>query len=76
MLADPLLHFYGHIGAAAADARKALERVVELNPAMVWAWEHLVWLGSSQRDTAMMAPRTRRARALGGRSDDQPARRI
>ena len=54
MLGDPLLHTYGHIGATAADARKALERVVQLNPGMVAAWEHLVWLASSQRDTATM----------------------
>ena len=55
MLADPLLHTYGHIGATAADTRTALERVVDLNPGMVAAWEHLVWLGSGQRDTAIMA---------------------
>jgi TolB-like protein/tetratricopeptide (TPR) repeat protein len=55
MLGDPLWHTYGHIGATAADAGKALERVVQLNPGMVAAWEHLVWLASSQRDTATMA---------------------
>jgi TolB-like protein len=54
MLGDPLMHTYGYIGATAADARKALERVVELNPGMVGAWEHLVWLAGSQRDTATM----------------------
>jgi TolB-like protein len=55
MLADPLLHVWGQIGATEADARKALERVVELNPRMAVAWEHLVWLGGRQRDTALMA---------------------
>ena len=54
MLADPLMHNWGSIGASEGDARKALERVVELNPTMVLAWEHLVWLAGSLRDTALM----------------------
>jgi hypothetical protein len=54
-LADGLLHFYPHLGSTAQDTRKALERVVALNPRMVLAWEHLVWAGSKQRDTAMQA---------------------
>jgi len=51
MLGDPLLHVYGHIGSTPADARRALERVVELNPGMVYGWEHLLWLYSKERDT-------------------------
>ncbi len=59
MLADNQLHFYGHIGSTGADARRALERVVELNPRMVYGWEHLAWLAARERDT------TTQARALG-----------
>ena len=55
MLGDPLMHVYGHIGATSAEAQHALERVVELNPAMVGAWEHLVWLAIGQRDTVVAA---------------------
>ena len=55
MLGDPLLHTWGQIGASEADAGEALRRVVELNPTMVHAWEHLVWLAGRQRDTALMA---------------------
>jgi TolB-like protein len=54
-LGDGLLHNYPHIGSTADDTRKALERVVTLNPVMVTAWEHLLWAASDQRDTAMQA---------------------
>jgi TolB-like protein len=55
MLGDNLLHTYGHIGSTSADARRALERVVGLNPKMVYGWEHLVWLASKERDTTTQA---------------------
>ena len=58
MLGDALSHVYGHIGSNAADTRRALERVVELNPKMVLAWAHLAWLASAVGDT------TTEARAL------------
>jgi hypothetical protein len=55
MLGDNLLHTYGHIGSTSADARRVLERVVGLNPKMVYGWEHLVWLASKERDTTTQA---------------------
>jgi TolB-like protein len=55
MLGDNLSHVYGHIGSNTADTRRALQRVVELNPRMVLAWGHLAWLASGERDTTTQA---------------------
>jgi hypothetical protein len=55
MLADGLVHSYPYVGSSSAEARRALERVVALNPRMVFPWAHLVWMYQRARDTAAAA---------------------
>ena len=52
-LADLLVHGAPYLGVSIAEAGPALERVTELNPAFVPAWEHLMWVGLARRDTAL-----------------------
>ena len=55
MLGDGYLHTFMQTGSTPEDTRRALERVVELNPGMVYGWEHLVWFYNGERDTAGQA---------------------
>jgi TolB-like protein len=68
MLADGLVHLYPYVGSSRADARRALERVVELNPRLLYAWGHLVWLYQADRDTAAAARALDAVGRLGGRA--------
>ena len=68
MLGDGLVHAYPYIGSSRADARRALERVVELNPRMLYAWGHLVWIYQADRDTAAAARALDAVERLGGRA--------
>ena len=52
MLGDSYVHAFPALGSTRADARRALERAVALNPALVYAWGHLVWMYQADRDTA------------------------
>jgi len=55
MLGDGYLHTFMQTGSTPDDTRRALERVVELNPGMVYGWEHLLWFRNGARDTAGQA---------------------
>ncbi len=66
-LADELVHVYPYVGSSRADARRALERVVELNPGMLYAWGHLVWMYQADRDTAAAERAIEAVERLGGR---------
>ncbi|HET6578191.1 MAG TPA: serine/threonine-protein kinase [Gemmatimonadales bacterium] len=55
MLGDSYFHHFSYIGSTRADARYALERVVALNPRMVFGWDHLIWMYQADRDTAAAA---------------------
>ncbi len=48
--ANMLVHAGPLLGRPLADARGALERVLELQPSFVPAWEHLFWVAGYQRD--------------------------
>jgi serine/threonine protein kinase/tetratricopeptide (TPR) repeat protein len=50
-LGDKLTHHGPFLGHSFDDARDALERVVELNPRFVPAWQHLFWIAIHRRDT-------------------------
>jgi hypothetical protein len=54
-LANTLVHVGPYLGYPVADARAALERVIELNPALVPAWEHLMWVALRQSDAPLAA---------------------
>jgi TolB-like protein len=62
-----LVHRGPYLGTTHEDARAALERTLELNPAFSSAWDRLGWVVTAQGDTAAMA-RTLRgyARATAG----------
>jgi eukaryotic-like serine/threonine-protein kinase len=49
-LGDTYLHVGGYVGATLADAQRALERAVELNPRLVPAWDHLAWIYLQRAD--------------------------
>ncbi|MGH7470383.1 MAG: hypothetical protein ACRENP_20765, partial [Longimicrobiales bacterium] len=49
---DLLVHNGGFFGFSYDDSRAALERLVVLNPELVPAWTHLMWMAVHQRDTA------------------------
>ena len=68
MLADRLVHAFPYVGSSRADARRALERVVDLNPRMLYAWHHLVWMYQADRDTAAAARALDAVERLGGRA--------
>jgi TolB-like protein len=51
-LGDNLTHVYPYIGSTVADARRALEQSVQLNPGLVYGWAHLLWHYEKDRDTA------------------------
>ncbi len=55
MLGDGYVHLFPYIGSTRADARRCLERVVALNPGMVFGWEHLLSMYQLDRDTAAAA---------------------
>jgi TolB-like protein len=55
MLGDGYVHHFPYIGSTRADARRCLERVVALNPRMVYAWGHLISMYQADRDTAAAA---------------------
>ena len=48
---DFLLHWAPLLGHTRAEARQGLERAVELNPRLIPAWEHLMWLALQDHDT-------------------------
>jgi TolB-like protein len=48
---DFLVHWAPLLGHTRAEAREALERAVELNPRLIPAWEHLMWLALQDHDT-------------------------
>ncbi|MEO6057624.1 MAG: serine/threonine-protein kinase [Gemmatimonadales bacterium] len=68
LLGDRLVHAYPYLGSSRADARRALERVVQLNPRMLYAWGHLVWIYESDRDTAATARALDAVERLDGRA--------
>jgi TolB-like protein len=68
LLGDGLVHGYPYVGSSRADARRALERVVELNPRMLYAWGHLVWIYQADRDTAAAARALAAVERLDGRA--------
>ena len=49
---DILVHNGALIGFSYDDSRAALERLVLLNPELVPAWQHLMWMAVHQRDSA------------------------
>ncbi len=49
---DDLVHWGGYNGHLPAEAIAALERVIELNPTFLPAWEHLHWVAATALDTA------------------------
>jgi TolB-like protein len=51
--ADMLVHDGPMLGSTFQDARAALERVLDLNPGFVPAWDHLFWYGAFLRDSAL-----------------------
>ena len=67
-LGDHYVHFFPYIGSTRADARRCLERVVALNPRMVLAWGHLVWMYQADRDTAAAAHALDIMERLGARA--------
>jgi len=69
ILGDNLHHLYPQtIGSTKDDARKALERVVALNPAVVNAWQHLAQVYAAQRDTSGLARALENLGRLSGRT--------
>jgi TolB-like protein len=68
ILGDLLVHVFPYIGSSRAEARHALERVVALNPRMVYAWGHLVWMYQADRDTAATARALDALDRLGARA--------
>jgi TolB-like protein len=67
MLGDSYVHYYPYVGSTSAEARHALERVVALNPAMVYGWDHLLSLYQADRDTAGAARALQALDRLGAR---------
>ena len=61
--ADELTHFGGLLGHTREEAQAALERTIALNPDLTALWDHLLWLGILNRDSAA----TRRALAANAR---------
>jgi tRNA A-37 threonylcarbamoyl transferase component Bud32 len=53
--ADWMVHLMPPLGATNAEAAIALERTVELNPALAGAWDHLAWMALARRDTTTLA---------------------
>jgi|GEM_PF-1699663 len=51
-LGDQLVHNGVFLGEPFHEARRALERSVQLNPRFVPGWSHLFWIAVHQRDTA------------------------
>jgi hypothetical protein len=51
-LADDLFHLYPYIGTTRDDARVALQKTVELNPGLIWMWDHLGIADLLEHDTA------------------------
>jgi tetratricopeptide (TPR) repeat protein len=68
MLGDNLWHIYPQIGADLGDAQQALETVVELNPSMVYAWQHLGAVYAERRDTTGLIRVLDNLQHLGARS--------
>ncbi|HSE68712.1 MAG TPA: serine/threonine-protein kinase, partial [Gemmatimonadales bacterium] len=68
ILGDNLWHIYPQIGADLADAQQALEKVVELNPSMVYAWQHLGAVYAERRDTTGLIGVLDNLQRLGARS--------
>jgi hypothetical protein len=54
-----------YLGHSIAESRAAFERLAELNPAYVPAWEHLMWVGLGQPDTALAARALARLELVG-----------
>lgn len=50
---ERLAHDSPLIGTTSNDLRTALERTVALNPGMVSAWTHLMWVAIEERDTSL-----------------------
>jgi tRNA A-37 threonylcarbamoyl transferase component Bud32/TolB-like protein/tetratricopeptide (TPR) repeat protein len=61
--AEELTHEGGLLGHTRQEAQAALERTVALNPDLTGAWDHLLWMGIKNRDSAA----TRRALAANAR---------
>lgn len=59
-LGDRRIHWTPYVGGELADARPALERVVELNPGFASALRHLSWIDLFDRDTAAARARMER----------------
>ena len=51
---DHLTHAGGLLGHTPQEAQAALERTLTLNPNLTAAWDHLLWTGIKNRDTAAM----------------------
>jgi serine/threonine-protein kinase len=60
---EDLTHDGGLLGHTRRDAQAALERTIALNPNLTGAWDHLLWMGILNRDTAA----TQRALAANAR---------
>ena len=58
-----LTHRGGLLGHTRIEVQAALERVIELNPDLTGAWDHLLWMGIHNRDSGA----TRRALAANAR---------
>jgi TolB-like protein len=61
--AEELTHQAGLLGHTHREAQAALERTIALNPDLTGAWDHLLWIGIKNRDSAA----TRRALAANAR---------
>jgi TolB-like protein/tetratricopeptide (TPR) repeat protein len=64
-LGNVLLHSAPYLGHSIAESRAAFERLTELNPSFVPAWEHLMWVGLGQPDTALAARALARLERVG-----------
>jgi tetratricopeptide (TPR) repeat protein len=52
MYQDILVHTSPFVGTSLDDSRAVLERLTQLNPELVPAWTHLMWIVTLQKDSA------------------------
>jgi hypothetical protein len=62
--ADRLIHDGPYLGTVQSEAKVALQRVIDLQPAFAPAWQHRLWLDLYARDTASIARSLERVRSL------------
>jgi len=70
--ADALIHWGPLTGTGYAEARAALERVLELNPDLAEAWTHLSWIAARLRDSAGTARAERELVRLMSAPEQRP----